>query len=148
MNERTPEGEALMEVVVEVAATFFRLRAAGSRVGAVTSWGAGLWGFLRTLRLEGPRTVPQIARARPVARQHIQKLANEAAEAGLVAFIDNPAHKRSRLLKLTPKGETAFDELSGRLAAMATRLAADMDEGELRTAAKVLRVIREALGKS
>lgn len=142
---RTPAGQALFQVVLETLATFFRLRAAGARAGAVTAWGGGTWGFLRTLRLEGPRTVPQIARARPVARQHIQKLANELAEAGLVEFVDNPEHQRSRLLRLTPRGEARFQELTERVLDLCERLARGMDPTELRTAAAVLARLRARL---
>ena len=144
-KKRTARGEALFDVILETAAAFFRLRAAGKRVGAVTPWGGGLWGMLRTLKLEGPRTVPQIARSRPVARQRIQKLANELAEAGLIEFVDNPAHQRSKLLRLTPEGETAYEEIRERLADLTERLAADMDEAELRTAARVLKALSAKL---
>lgn len=98
-----------------------------------------------TLKNEGPRTVPEIARLRPVARQHIQRLANEMAEAGLVEFIDNPAHRRSKLLRLTVKGEAVFQELDDLLAAMSEGLAEDMDEVEIRSAAAVLREVKEKM---
>lgn len=145
MASGTPKGEALFDVIVETAQTFFRLRAAGARMGAVTPWGGGAWGLMRSLKLEGPLTVPQIARARPVARQRIQRLANELSEAGLVEFIDNPAHRRSRLVRLTGKGEESYQELTGRIAAMCEQVAGDMDETELRTAARVLKGLREKL---
>ena len=34
-------------------------------------------GLMRSLKLEGAQTVPQLARARPVSQKHIQKLASE-----------------------------------------------------------------------
>ena len=70
----------------------------------------------------------------------------EAAEAGLIEFLDNPAHKRSRLLRLTPAGETAFAEMDARVKAIAAQLAQGLDEQELRTTAKVLKQLREKLG--
>ena len=106
-----------MALAMEITATFFRLRAAGKRIGAVTPSGGGILGMLRSLTLEGPQTVPQIARSRPVARQHIQRLANEAEAEGLIEFVDNPAHRRSKLMRITPKGETTYGELMGRMAA-------------------------------
>lgn len=138
-------GDTLYQVIVEVAAVFFRLRAAGKSAGLVTPWGGGIWGFLRSLKLQGPATVPQLARLRPVARQRIQRLADEAAAEGLVAFQDNPAHKRSKLVCLTPKGEAVFAEMDRHLAGMASELAGDLDPAELRTALKVLRQLRDRL---
>lgn len=141
----TPEGEALFELVLEIPATFFRLRAAGQRVGAVTPWGGGTFGLLRSLRREGPQTVPQLARARPVARQRIQKLADELAADGLVEFVDNPAHKRSRLLRLTPQGVAAYEDLSERMLCLCDDLAGGMTGAELRRAAETLENLREKL---
>jgi DNA-binding MarR family transcriptional regulator len=142
---RTPAGKALFDVVVQTTHTFFRMRAVGAEFGAVTSWGGSTLGVLQTLKTMGPHTVPQIARMRPVARQHIQKLANEMAADGLIEFIDNPAHKRSQLLKLTAKGEARFEKLSRRFVDLVERCARDMDEAELRTTAEVLKVFRARL---
>ena len=142
---RTGEGAALFDVVVEVSRTFFRLRSAGKRIGAVSPWGGGLWGFLRSLHMQGPQTVPQIARARPGSRQRIQRLADEAAEAGLVEFTDNPAHRRSKLVRLTPEGASMVRRLTENIADISEELADGMDEQELRTTAKVLRMLREKL---
>jgi DNA-binding MarR family transcriptional regulator len=144
-RRRTPEGEALVELMLETIATSFKLRAAGAREGAVTAWGGGMWGFLRTLAEAGPSTVPQIARSRPVARQRIQKLADEAADLGLVEFIDNPAHRRSRLVRLTPDGRRRYESVTGRVHAAAERLADGMTLRELRAARGVLRALRERL---
>ncbi len=144
---RTPAGDALFDVIVETSRVFFRLRAAGKKIGAVTAWGGGSWGIMRSLRLEGAQTVPQLARSRPVSRQRIQTLADELAEAGLVAFVDNPAHKRSKLVSLTKAGETACDALTERVMDAANELARDMDETELRAAAKVLHALRAKLAE-
>jgi DNA-binding MarR family transcriptional regulator len=140
----TPEGEAMFEVVLETFAASFRLRAAGRKIGAVTARG-GLWGLLRSLAVEGPQTVPQLARSRPVARQHIQKLANEMAADGLVEFADNPAHRRSKLVRLTKKGAAVYDGLTERVHGMTEELARGMNAGELRTTARVLRTLRDRL---
>ena len=134
-----------MALMLETARTFFRLREAGKRTGGVTAWGGGLWGFLNSLALGGPQTVPQIARARPVARQRIQRLADEAAAAGLVEFIANPAHKRSRLVRLTGEGETFHAQLTERLRDLAEGIAGDMETDELRVAHEVLARLRGKL---
>jgi DNA-binding MarR family transcriptional regulator len=146
--ERSPAGEALYQVLVETAAVFFRMRALGKKQGLVTGWGGGLWGFLRSLKLHSTATVPQLARMRPVARQRIQHLADDAARAGLIEYLDNPAHKRSKLLALTPAGKTAFAEMDARLAEMAERLTEGIGEKDLCTTLKVLRRLREKLGEA
>src|SRR5262249_55258435 len=78
----------------------------------ITSWGGGSFGFMRSLALLGPLTVPQIAHMRPTSRQRMQRLADELAAEGLVKFIDNPKHRRSKLVQLTPKGDARYPEMN------------------------------------
>ena len=137
--------EIMFNLLLESMGLFFRLRAAGKRTGHVTPGGGGIWGFLHSLAIEGPQTVPQLARSRPVSRQHIQQIANEAVADGLIKFIDNPAHKRSKLLRLTPQGERVDAEMTERLKTFAGYLAEDFDAAELATAARVLNALRAKL---
>jgi DNA-binding MarR family transcriptional regulator len=144
----TAAGEAMQALMLEIIATFFLLRAAGKQIGAVTATDGGYWGVLRSLKLEGAQTVPQIARSRPVSRQHIQKLANEMMADGVIEWIDNPAHQRSKLLRLTTKGETVFQEMTERIAQAAEDLALNMDTAELQASVRVLRQLSKKLKQS
>src|SRR5262245_4086692 len=84
------KGEAVADLMLEVAQCFFKIRALGQKTGLITSWGGGAFGFMRSLALLGPLTVPQIAEMRPTSRQRMQRLADELAAEGLVKFVDNP----------------------------------------------------------
>jgi len=145
---RTPLGKALEDLMVETTYTFFLIRAEGTRIGTYMPSGS-YWGILRSLKLEGPQTVPQIARSRPVPRQSIQKLANEMVGMGLIEFVDNPAHQRSKLLRLTPDGEATLQEMRERIAQemehFAQHFAQDMGITELQTAVSVMARLREKL---
>src|SRR4029453_4137748 len=116
------KGEAIADLMLEVAQFFFRIRAVGQRTGLITSWGGGAFGFLRSLALRGPLTVPQIAQMRPTSRQRMQRLADELAADKLVEFLDNPKHRRSKLLQLTPKGHARYRELNARFLAIASTM--------------------------
>ena len=141
----SPRARTVIELVMAISRVFFRLRAAGREIGAVSPAGQGTWGFLRSLRLEGPLTVPQLARARPVARQYIQKMADELAAGGLIEFIDNPAHRRSRLMRLTKKGEALHDAIERRVAAAGERMAEGLDDRALEGALAVMRQLARRL---
>src|SRR5215211_1187761 len=84
--------------------------------------------FMRSVALLGPLTVPQIAQMRPTSRQRMQRLADELADEGLVEFIDNPKHRRSKLVQLTPKGFSRYTELNVELLNIASILGAGMSE--------------------
>src|SRR5215813_14004018 len=128
------KAEAVAQLLLEVAQCFFRLRAAGQKTGLITSWGGGAFGFMRSLALLGPLTVPRIAQMRPTSRQRMQRLADELAAEGVVEFIDNPKHRRSKLVRLTPKGDASYRELNARLLANAATMGVALSEADIRKA--------------
>ena len=131
------------DLVFTLAMTFFRVRTVGQREGAVTSWGGGTWGLLHTLVEEGPLTVPGIARIRPVARQHIQRLADEAAGNGFVEFVENPAHKRSKLVSITKKGIKEHERLQERMQELGSLWAEGLTTEDIETTIRTLQHLRD-----
>src|SRR5687768_6383421 len=98
---------------------------------------------MRSLALLGPLTVPQIAQMRPTSRQRMQRLADELAAEGLVEFIDNPKHRRSKLVRLTPKGDAQYRELDARLLSIASALGVGLTEADIRNTTEVLRQLSD-----
>lgn len=139
----TGKGEAVADLMLEVAQFFFRLRAVGQKTGLITSWGGGAFGFMRSLAVIGPLTVPRIAQMRPTSRQRMQRLADELAAEGLVEFIDNPRHRRSKLVRLTRKGDTRYREMSARFLAIASTMGAELGEGDIRKTTGILRQLSD-----
>jgi len=137
------KAEAVAELMLDVAQCFFKIRALGQKKGFITGWGGGAFGFLRSLALLGPLTVPQIARMRPTSRQRMQRLANELATEGLVEFIDNPKHRRSKLVRLTPEGDARYRELNARLLSIASTMGVALSEAEIRKTAEIVRQLSE-----
>lgn len=139
------ETRAVFELLQEIVATFFKLRAVGQRGGSVSAWGGGVWGLLHSLETQGPQTVPQLARARPVARQHIQKLADEMAGDGLVEFIDNPAHRRSKLLRMTAEGEALYGRITAELLDLCRDFATGQDLKDLEISLYIISDLKDRL---
>jgi DNA-binding MarR family transcriptional regulator len=133
------KGQAVAELMLEVAQCFFKLRALGQKTGLITDWGGGAFGFMRSLALLGPLTVPQIAQMRPTSRQRMQRLANELAASRLVEFIDNPKHRRSKLVRLTPRGVASYRELDARLHAIASQLGVGVSDEDICRATEIVR---------
>ena len=142
-----PAGEikaaAVADLMLEVAQCFFRIRALGQKTGFITSWGGGAFGFMRSLALLGPLTVPQIAQMRPTSRQRMQRLADELAAEGLVQFIANPHHQRSKLVQLTRKGHARYGELNARFLLLAGTMGAAVSEADIRKTTSTVRQLSE-----
>src|SRR5215207_9051384 len=133
------KGEAIADLMLEVAQFFFRIRAVGQRTGLITGWGGGAFGFMRSLALLGPLTVPEIARMRPTSRQRMQRLADELSAEGIVKFIDNPKHRRSKLVQLTRRGNERYRELNARFLVIASTMGVALDERDIRRTTEIVR---------
>lgn len=131
----------------EVRLVWHRLVQAGERLHGREPITLGMRAVLEFLAREGPTTVPGIARSRHVTRQHIQALVNGLLEQTLVELSDNPAHKRSPLVGLTPAGAETIRRMKRREA----RWLAGQDLGAspraMTEAAAVLRAVRAGLGR-
>jgi DNA-binding MarR family transcriptional regulator len=134
---------ALMTVFEETRALFHRLKVVVEQIHKEGQMSGGLRGLLRTLVAEGPQTVPQMARSRPTSRQHVQVLVNRLLELGLVELADNPAHKRSRLVSLTPAGKKRIDAMNRREAALLQKLKVEISEKSLDSSARTMKKLRE-----
>ena len=91
----------------------------------------------------GLLTVPQIARMRPTSRQRMQRLADELAAEGLVKFIANPKHQRSKLVQLTPKGDARYRELNARFLLIASTIGVSLSEAEIRKTTEIVRQLSD-----
>jgi DNA-binding MarR family transcriptional regulator len=104
--------DAFLKLAGAVRRLFHQLRALAEQVEPpVKGFSASHRAVLESLFTHGPLSVPALARARPVARQHIQVLVNDLLGWGYVVQRPNPAHKRSPLVALTALGLRRFKAL-------------------------------------
>lgn len=103
---------------------------------------------LEFIHQHGPSTVPTIARARGVTRQHIQAISNELRSLDLIESQQNPAHQRSPMIALTDDGRQTIDRMLEREGDYLTAHVSDLDENELWAAAQTLASVRHALRRS
>ena len=108
----TAEDLPLKQLIWQTRRLFQRLNTEFNEISESLGISTSQRAILEFLAMQSPQTVPQIARDKSVSRQHIQQLANELIEKGLIETIENPAHKRSALLQLTTRGTTLFKKLS------------------------------------
>lgn len=144
LRKRHNAGE-LRAVLDEAVALFWRVRYVADQIHTTGGRSETARGVLRGLVRYGSRTVPQLAFARSVTRQHIQEVVNELLAAGLVRRVANPAHRRSYLIEATHRGKLAVDELDAADVAtmrdVGTRM--QVSRAELKIAIRVLRDMRE-----
>jgi len=135
--------EAFYPLSLSVRSLFHKLGNAVTTLHEGSGVSGGMRAVLESLITGGPQTVPQLARARPVSRQHIQTLVNLLLAAGDIEYLDNPAHRRSKLVEITKKGQNLFLSLREREIEALSRLSMDVTAQELEDAGQVLSVLIE-----
>jgi DNA-binding MarR family transcriptional regulator len=136
--------EDILELSVTVIEMYFRIEAITQATAGFATAG-GEWGVLRTLAKEGPQTVPEMARSRPVSRQHCQTICNTLEAQGLVEFVENPKHKKSKLVRVTKKGRDRFQSMRKQFLAAAGVYAPFFTAAEVNVATEVCRRAREMI---
>jgi DNA-binding MarR family transcriptional regulator len=142
---RTPAGDAFTDLVLQIVRLNGHVTAAGEALAAPAGQTLARWLVLDAVQDE-PATVAGIARRLRLARQGVQRLADVLVRDGFAVYEDNPAHRRAKLVRLTPKGGSALRSIQAAQRAWADALGAELGEAELRQAGafldRVLRALR------
>ena len=140
----TPEQLMLSHVAKTVFHLNGRFLAVAEDLADPAGLTAARWQVLGTI-ITRPITVAEIARELGLARQSVQRVADLLVGDALAEYRPNPAHRRAKLLHLTPQGRAALDRIRPGHAAFAERLAANLGFAELRRIADALDLLSEAL---
>ena len=108
--KRTPAGEALTNVMLDLFRISSLLLTAGDRLVARFGLTSARWQILGAVaHAERPQPVAWLERDLGGNRQNVQRIVNDLHKEGLVAFEVNPHHRRAQLVTLTEKGRRTFD---------------------------------------
>lgn len=135
----------LAEVYVALGPVYRRVSRIVEQDEAVSGLSVGVRNVLDQLRRDGERTVPQLARSQDLSRQFVQRMTHEARRAGLVELVDNPSHRRSRLVRITPRGHEAITAVTDREQALLGSVGGNLTAQELAATLRVLHHMDEAL---
>jgi DNA-binding MarR family transcriptional regulator len=135
----------LREFLGEVNALAVAIKRAEARMRPAGELSAGGRVLLEVLAGNGERTVPQLARIRSTSRQNIQVLVNRLLRDGYVEVRTNPAHKRSDLVHLTPKGEALLAQGPPQDEDLLGTLSARLSESDLTDGIRLLHAVRGLL---
>ncbi|WP_433936226.1 MarR family winged helix-turn-helix transcriptional regulator [Sorangium cellulosum] len=144
MAKRSSGGDALTELVLKV----FRLNGRFLEVADGITEGSGLtaarWQVLGAV-LREPLSVAAAARSMGLTRQSVQRLADVLVDEGLCTYLDNPAHRRAKLLAPTERGWAAIRRFHPIQVAWADQVSAAVGERALRAANETLDAVLAVL---
>jgi DNA-binding MarR family transcriptional regulator len=145
-SARTPAGDAFSGLVPRVFRLNGLLAAEGDALARPAGQTAARWQLLAMVE-DGPATVARTARTLGLARQSVQRVADVLEAEGLVAYADNPSHRRARLVTLTDEGSRILSAIQAAQRPWADAIGAVVGVRDLRQAATVLDRVIGALAE-
>jgi DNA-binding MarR family transcriptional regulator len=136
--------KALIALIDATRLAFNQMRSSADAAHADLGVTAAMRAMLERLARGGPQTVPDMARARNVSRQHIQKIVDNLGEAGLIDLQANPAHKRSPLVVLSADGRKLFRTIEKREATILAGIGKALGGHDLAAATGTLKALTGA----
>jgi DNA-binding MarR family transcriptional regulator len=145
--KRTPTGEALTDLMLDLFRTNSVILTAGDRLVAPLGLTSARWQILGAIAYaKQPQSVAWLARDLGANRQNVQRIVNDLNADGLVAFETNPHHRRAQLVVLTDKGKRAFEAAMDLQAPWVNDLADGLSVRDIATVRRVVTALRMKLG--
>ena len=139
MSEKeTAPGEALHDFFYDLFALQAALSDKMDGVHEAAGWHTPQVRVAEMLHRRDTATVPDIAAQLRLSRQGVQTVCNELAAMGAVAYIDNPRHKRSKLMHLTAMGQDKLAQFRKREGAIIESLLPTLHKEQLAVAHDVI----------
>ena len=133
----------LVALTTDLMMVFGRMKRA-ARAGDVGPVHPGTeFALLDTILRHGCRTVPEIAAWRGVTRQSVQALVNKLLEMEVLAYAENPNHKSSRRLEVTPRGQEQYARTQADMMSRYSPLKSSLRAGDVEAAVRVMALIAE-----
>jgi DNA-binding MarR family transcriptional regulator len=144
--KRTPAGEALSDLMLDLFRANSLILTAGDRLVAPLGLTSARWQMLGAIvSAERPQPVSWLARDLGANRQNVQRIINDLHKEGLVAFETNPHHRRAQFVVLADKGKRAFEAAMDLQAPWVNDLADGFLARDLATVRRVVTALRMKL---
>lgn len=127
--------------MIQLEAHFSR---AGETIAAAGGQTLARWLALEMVVAE-PATVAQIARKLGLTRQSVQRVADLLNRDGLTEYVDNPVHRRSKLVRITSRGRRTLRTIQLAQRAWADAVGRDVGEADLNQLSRIVARLAGAL---
>ncbi|MCU7809267.1 MAG: MarR family transcriptional regulator [Candidatus Thiodiazotropha sp. (ex Semelilucina semeliformis)] len=138
--KRSKEGQMFTDIVLDIFKLSGLLVAEGDVLTKDVGLSSARWKVLGALaHSDGSMTVPQIAYSMGQSRQSVQRLTDAMEGSGILAYQDNPHHKKAKLVALTEKGKEIFELLEQKQIPWANLAADGLTASDMEIALSVLK---------
>jgi DNA-binding MarR family transcriptional regulator len=148
-TKRTPAGEALSNIMLDLFRLNSLILTAGDRLVAPLGLTSARWQILGAIATaDHAQPVAWLARDLGANRQNVQRIVNDLHGEGLVGFETNPHHRRAQLVVLTDKGKQVYDAAMRLQAPWINGLADGVSVKDIETVERVITRLRQNVESS
>ncbi len=140
----TPAGKLLSEAAVRVFRANGLVLRAGDELAAPSGLTSARWQILGVVD-HGPATQSEVARIMGLTRQTVRETAKALRAEGLLETMDNPHHRRVKLMAITADGRRRLRAIEARQVTWANRIASRLSRATLKALGAGLTELCEAL---
>jgi DNA-binding MarR family transcriptional regulator len=146
ISKRTPAGETLTDLTMDLFRVSSLILLAGDRLAAHLDLTGARWQILGAIVRAGePQPVAWLARNLGANRQNVQRIVNDLHTLEFLTFEPNPRHRRAQLLVLTDKGRQAYESAMALQAPWVNKLSRGLSLEDLAAFQRVLLTLRRKL---
>ncbi|MEO1336123.1 MAG: MarR family winged helix-turn-helix transcriptional regulator [Myxococcota bacterium] len=133
--------------VVQLFRTHGLMMSIGDDIASAAGQTSARWQVIASVA-QAPQTVPNIARRMGLSRQSVQRTVYRLVEDGIVGLASNAAHRRSPLVSLTDRGQTAMEAIRRRQQLAVHRWKNRIPTEKVSRALELLQDIERSLGET
>ena len=148
-RSRTPAGEALTGLILQLFRVNSLIFSAGDRLAAHLGLTGARWQILGAIVRAGqPQSVAWHARDLGMSRQNVQRIVNDLRGLEFTTFATNPQHRRAQLVVFTAKGRKVYEAAMALQAPWVNNISEGISIRDLQAFERVLLSMREKLERS
>lgn len=138
--KHSKESQMFTEIVLEIFKLSGLLVVEGDILTKDLGLSSARWKVLGALALsDNSMTVPQIAHTMGQSRQSVQRLTDAMEKDGFIDCLNNPHHKKAKLVTLSQKGIEIYTMLDMQQIPWAQSAATDISYSDMQVALSVMR---------
>lgn len=115
--------------------------------GVEVNGNSGAFSIMTDIHFQGPKTIPELLQERAISRQSIHRMIKGLINEGVLEYIDNPEHKRSKKITLTRYGKKYYLSKLKVLDKVMEPIAERLSDEEMTRALETMLVIRDGLNQ-
>jgi DNA-binding MarR family transcriptional regulator len=135
---------AFAELIDQIGRLATVIEAIGNGLARPSGQSLARWQVLAAVDAQSA-PVSSIAERLGHSRQSVQRIADLLVDDGLASYRPNPAHRRAKILEITPTGLTALHRMQALFDQLAQRTSAGLEPDHLDLACNTLDVLRQRL---